>query len=414
MSERVILHCDIDYCYAQIEEMKCPQLRNVPMAVGGREEKRHGIILAKNQLAKSYGVKTAEPLRSAFEKCPNLMIIHPVYDDYLYYTKKVKDIYREYTDKVESFGIDEAWVDVTDSASLFGSGEKIAREIKARVKAELGLTVSIGVSFNKVFAKLGSDLNKPDGMNIITRSNYRQIVWPLAVEDLFYVGPATKKKLYGENIRTIGELAKMELANVKTKLGKMGELVYWFANGVDVSEVTLSNYKRQPKSIGNGVTTPKDICNYQEAEIVFYVLVESIASRLKQEGLVGDVISITLRDKELHSFSRQRKIEEKTNIAAEIMETVRYLLHHNYDFRIPLRSITVGVANLSEDYGYSQQNLWIDSEAKEKNRQLDIAVDNIRQKYGFYKIKRCTMLLDEELSDFNPQEDHIIHPVGYF
>jgi Nucleotidyltransferase/DNA polymerase involved in DNA repair len=414
MKQRVILHCDIDYCYAQMEEMKYPELKKVPMAVGGSEEKRHGIILAKNTLAKRHGVKTAESLREALAKCPKLLIIHPNYDDYLYYSEKVKDIYRSYSDKVESFGIDEAWVDISDSLSLFGSGETIAKEIKRRIKEELGLTVSIGLSFNKVFAKLGSDLNKPDGLSIITEENYRDIVWPLPVEELFYVGPATKRKLYEQNIKTIGELAQMELHKVKNKLGKMGELVYHFANGVDISEVKLNEYKRLPKSMGNGITTPKDVCSYQEAEIVFYVLVESIAARLKDLEMVGGVISIALRDKELNSFMRQKKISEKTNIASEIMDVVKCLLHEHYDFSIPMRSLSVTVAELSADTGIRQLNLLVDEKEKERMRNLDLAMMKIRNKYGFYKVKRCTMLLDEELSEFNPKEDHVIHPVGYF
>ena len=414
MKQRVILHCDIDYCYAQMEEMKYPELRKVPMAVGGREEKRHGIILAKNTLAKKYGVKTAESLREALEKCPQLLIIHPVYDDYIYYSEKVKDIYRSYSDKVESFGVDEAWVDVSDSLKLFGGGEEIAKEIKRRVKEEVGLSVSIGLSFNKVFAKLGSDLNKPDGLTIITEENYKDIVWPLPVQDLFYVGPATKRKLYEQNIKTIGELAEMNLYDAKKKLGKMGELVYHFANGVDISEVKMNDYKRLPKSVGNGITTPKNICNYQEAEIVFYVLVESIAARLKEQGLVGNLISITLRDKDLNSFTRQKRITEKTNLASEIMVVVKELLHEHYDFSIPIRSLSVCVAELTVDSGVRQLNLLVDEKEKEKMRNLDLAMMQIRNKYGFYKVKRCTMLLDEELSGFNPQEDHVIHPVGYF
>ena len=414
MRERTILHCDIDYCYAQIEEMKFPELKNIPMAVGGSEEKRHGIILAKNPKAKVYGVKTAEPLREALAKCPKLLIIHPSYDEYLYYTEKVKEIFRYYSDKVESFGIDEAWVDVTESVSLFGSGVEIAREIKRRVKEEIGLTVSMGVSFNKVFAKLGSDLNKPDGLSIITRDNFKEVVWPLPVEDLFYVGPATKKKLYAEEIKTIGQLANMNIGLVKKRLGKMGELVYHFANGVDISEVAFNGYQRLPKSVGNGVTTPKDICDYHDAEIVFLVLVESIAARLKELNMMGNVISIVLRDKDLNSFSRQIKLSEKTNISKDIMQAVRFLLRENYDFKIPLRSLSVCVSELSIDYGVRQLNLLIDEEQQEKNRNLDIVMAQIRSKYGFYKIKRCQMLMDEELSFFNPQEDHIIHPVGYF
>ena len=281
MQERVILHSDINHCYAQIEEMRHPELRKIPMAVGGHEEARHGIILAKNDMAKAYHIKTGESLREAYAKCPQLKIIHPDYEAYMYYTEQVKDIYREYTDKVESFGLDEAWIDLTQSISLFGSGKAIAQEIQKRVWQEIGLSVSIGVSYNKIFAKLGSDMQKPMGLVEIRKDNYQTLVWPLPVEDLFYVGRATKKKLRYYGIDTIGDLANLSKGWMKDHFGKMGELIWWFANGEDISEVALSGAKEPVKSVGNAITAPRDINTFEEAKIIYYVLVESVASRMR-------------------------------------------------------------------------------------------------------------------------------------
>lgn len=414
MRERVILHCDINHCYAQIEEMKYPELRNVAMAVGGHEESRHGIILTKNDLAKEYKIKTGESLREAYKKCPHLLIVHPHYDDYLYYTEKVKDIYREYSDRVESFGLDEAWIDCTESVKLFGSGRKIAEIIQKRVLEEVGLTISIGVSFNKIFAKLGSDRIKKMGLVEITRDNFKEVAWPLPVDELLYVGRATKIKLELFGIQTIGDLATFDLAALKRNLGKMGEVIHWFANGYDQSEVALSGSSEDIKSIGNGITTPKDICNLEEAKIVFYVLCESVASRAKEKGFAGKCISIHLRNTDLKSISRQKKFERATNLTNEMMEVVMSLLKQNYDFSLPLRSVTITLSHLVDDCEEVQLSLFEDASKRQKTRDLELTIDKIRSHYGFGSVKRCSMLMDQELSDFNPKGDHIIFPVGYF
>jgi DNA polymerase-4 len=415
MKDRVILHCDINHCYAQIEEMRYPELKKVPMAVGGHEESRHGIILAKNLLAKKFQIKTGETLRDAVRKCPNLVIVHPHYDEYLYYTEKVKDIYREYTDKVESYGLDEAWVDLTDSISLYGGdGEEIARTIQRRVLEEIGLTISIGVSYNKIFAKLGSDLIKPSGLVVITRENFKEKIWSLPVEDLFYVGRATKNKLELMSINTIEQLATLDIDVLKERFGKMGEVLWYFANGLDVSEVALTSFEREIKSVGNSITTVRDVKSYQDAKLVFYVLAESVASRLRDSGFKGSVISIGLRNTKLEWFTRQRKIGTPTNISNEIMETVLELLKENYDFSVPLRSIGVAVSMLTPESYPTQLNLFVDEKTRDAQRKLDVTVDKIRSRFGFKSIKRCCTLIDEELTDFNPKGDHTIHPLGYF
>lgn len=411
--ERVILHSDINHCYAQIEEMKYPELRDIAMVVGGQEEDRHGIILAKNDIAKTYHIKTGESLREAQAKCPELIILRPNYKDYLFYTEKVKDIYRRYSDKVESFGLDEAWIDVSDAVSLFGSGKRIAKEIQKSVWEEVGITISIGISYNKIFAKLGSDMVKHMGLVEIRKDNFKDKIWPLPVEDLFYVGRATKKKLAYYSIDTIGTLAKLPVGWMKDRFGKVGELIWWFANGEDISEVALSSHKDPVKSVGNAVTTPKDICTFEEAKLVYYILVESVASRLREQGLRGNVIRISLRSTELIWFSRQQKLSQSTNIANEIIAVVLSLLEKNYTFDIPLRTIGVSVSGIEVDAIFTQMNLFISEEERWKQKKLEETMDIIRERFGFEKAKRCAMLLDTQLTDFNPKEDHIIHPIGF-
>ena len=414
MNERVVLHCDINHCYAQIEEMKHPELKNVAMAVGGHEESRHGIILTKNLLAKKYNIKTGESLREALKKCPDLLIIHPHYDDYLYYTEKVKDIYREYSDRVESFGLDEAWIDCTESVKIFGSGKEIAQIIQKRVLEEVGLTVSIGVSFNKIFAKLGSDMMKPMGLVVIDRDNFKETAWNLPVEDLLYVGRSTQIKLNLFGIKTIGDLAQFDIVALKRNLGKMGEIIWYFANGYDNSEVAITGTTSEIKSIGNGITTPKDITTFEEAKLVFYVLCESVASRAKEKGFVGKCISIHLRNTELKSISRQYKFKNATNITEEMMPIILMLLKENYDFSIPLRSITITLSHLLNEDCQVQCSLFESNSKHQKGYDLELTLDKIRSTYGFSSVKRCSMLLDEQLTSFNPKGDHIIFPQGYF
>lgn len=412
--ERTILHSDINHCYAQIEEMKYPHLRHIPMAVGGFEEKRHGIILAKNDLAKTYQIKTGESLREAYAKCPQLTIIHPHYEEYLYYTEQIKDIYRKFSDRVESFGLDEAWIDVSESTRLYGDGVNIARLIQKKVFQQFGITISIGVSFNKIFAKLGSDLQKHMGLVNITRENYKQVVWPLPVGELLYIGRSTASKLNACGVHTIGDLANLPAAFMKEHFGKVGEILHTFANGWDETPVAKSTYQEPIKSIGNAITAVKDIESFEDAKLIYYVLVESVASRLRESGLKGKVIHLSLRNTELISFTRQKTITQPTNLCEEIMPVVLDLLKKNYDFQIPLRTIGVSISGLRKDDGYVQLNLFTNEKQKQKQQALEETMDRIRDKFGFEKIKRCSMKLDQELTDFDPKHDHIIHPVSFF
>jgi len=414
MPDRVIFHIDINHCYAQIEEMKYPQLRDVPMAVGGHEEKRHGIILAKNDPAKRAGVITGESLREALEACPELLIIPPNYDDYIYYTGQVKQIYREYSDAVESFGLDEAWVDYTHSAQLFGDPVSMARHIQQRVLTEIGLTVSVGISWNKAFAKLGSDMKKPSGLTAITRENYRQLAWPLPVGDLLYVGPATERKLRERGMHTIGDLAGYPVRHLHKAMGIAGDLISALANGEDSSPVQEISYTAPVKSVGNSMTLIHDVGSLEELRPAAYVLAEAVASRLKDQGLEGDVISASMRSSGLDWYMKQRRIAERTNLSGEILEVMMDLIAECYDFSMPLRAVGVSVSDLRPWRLQRQLSLFTDELSREKALRLDQAVDEVRSRYGFAAVRRACTLVDRPLTDFNPKGDHTVHPVGYF
>ena len=413
--ERWIIHSDINHCYAQIEEMMYPELRNVPMAIGGHEEDRHGIILAKNDLAKKYHIKTGESLRDAFQKCPELLIVPPHYDDYLFYTEEVKRIYREYSDKVESFGLDEAWIDITGTEKLFHkTAMELAEEIQRRVFKELGLTVSMGLSFNKVFAKLGSDLDKKQGLAVITRDNFKDMVFPLPVADILYIGKATSSQLNERNIYTLGDLALSSKEYIKSFLGKNGEMVWLFANGYDTLSVNSS--QQVIKSVGNGITAKHDIHTIEEAKIVLSMLAESVAKRLRQSNKLGSVISIGMRYKDLQGLSRQKRVDTPTNIAQEILDMVMILLRDNWNMAIPLRSLSISVSSRVEKETYAyQMSLFNTANEEDRYEQLHLeeVIQEIKERWGEKSIKYGHSLLDEELSDFSTQLGMDIHPPGF-
>lgn len=304
--ERVILHSDLNNFYASVECLDDPALDGKPVAVCGDPELRHGIVLAKNQLAKGFGVTTGQAIWQAKQQCRGLVIVPPHYDRYLELSKAVREIYVSYTDRVEPFGLDECWLDVGGSASLFGDGSAIADEIRARVRRELGLTVSVGVSFNKVFAKLGSDYKKPDATTVITRTNYQEVVWALPVSDLLYVGPATTKKLGRYGIRTIGDLARTSVEFPHTVLGKVGVMLWRFANGLDTSGVSTYYAVPPVKTIGNSTTAPRDLVSDDDIKITLYALCESVGARLREQRSLCGTVQLGVRDSALIGYERQK------------------------------------------------------------------------------------------------------------
>ena len=411
--ERTILHSDMNNCYASIELLYRPQLRGKPLAVGGDPEARHGIVLAKDQIAKKAGVKTGMALWQARQVCSDIVFVPPRMDLYLKFSRLAHEIYGEYTDKQEAFGIDESWLDVTESCSIKGDGMTVANQISSRIKKELGITVSIGVSWNKIFAKLGSDYKKPDAITEISKENYKEIVWPLKAEELLYVGGATKRKLNQYGIRTIGELATADRRFLHRTLGKMGVVLSVFANGGDQTPVSHEDEHAPIKSIGNSTTTPRDLENETDVSIIVYLLAESVSARLRENHFVGDVIEISVRDNELHSFTRQKKVSMPTNITSEIGSYAMQIFKDNYNWNKPIRSIGVRVADLMTDTVPVQLDLFNNQERRERQHKMDLAVDEIRRRFGYYSIQRGMMYQDRRLSSVNAKDDHTVHPHGY-
>ncbi len=415
MQDRIILHCDLNNFYASVECLHNPQYKNVPLAVGGDVEKRHGIILAKNQIAKRYGIQTGEALWQAKAKCPDLVFVKPNFSLYLRFSKMVKNIYKEYTDQVESFGIDEAWLDVTHSIHLFKcSPGQLADQIRERIKNEVGITASVGVSFNKVFAKLGSDMKKPDATTLITKENMEDLIYPLPISELLYVGRATTKKMKEIGIFTIGDCAHYDVNVLKRKLGKWGEYIWRFANGLENSPVAVNDNQPLVKSIGNSTTSPKDLNNFEDVKIVTYILAESVAARLKEAHLMCKTVTIGVRDKNLEHFSRQIPLNHPSQLSESIAQAALHLFKEHVDFKVPLRSIGVKASDLVLEQDLLQLDIFSSYDDEEKALNLEKTIEHIRQRYGFSSVQRALMLSDTDLSGFNPKDDHVIFPEAYF
>lgn len=388
MNDKTILHIDINNFYASVAILMNSELAGKPVIVCGDVERRHGIVLAKNELAKKAGIKTGDTIYSAEQKIKGLIKVPPDYKKYVEYSKRIFNIYTEYTPQVESFGLDECWLDVSGCAKLYGNGEEIAITIKNRIKEETGLTVSIGVAFSKIFAKLGSDMKKPDAITVITRENYKQKVWKQKVSELLFVGRHTEEKLNKMGVFTIGDLADYDLDALVKKFGKVGRKLHLYANGNDDEKVKLYTDYRIPESVGNGTTTLEDVTNIRDASSVIFALCEIIAFRLRGYGLVASVVSVNFRDKYLQSFSRQSGLDFLTDSAFDISSLALSILKGNYDFAVnpPLRTITVQVSNLMSAKEFVQQSLF--EEEISKNRKLESSIDVLRKKYGFGILQR--------------------------
>ena len=389
---RTILHSDCNCFYASVELLHHPELRGKPVVVGGDPEARHGIVLTADYIAKRYGVKTGMALWQAKQVCPDITFLPPRMDLYLRFSR-------------------------------------MAQEISSRMKKELGITVSAGVSFNKIFAKLGSDYKKPDAITTMYEDEFQRKAWCLPVSDLLYVGNATNKKLYSMGIRTIGDLAKSDETLLVRKLGKMGSILWAFANGYDESPVKLENTSAPVKSVGNSITTPRDMETDEDVKIVLYILAESVAARLRENGFRCRTVEISVRDKELFHFSKQVKLQAASNITKEIAEAGYRLYKDNYRlpaddkelkssrpefFQKPLRSIGIRGTDLVTDYFWEQLDMFMDPQAREKQMKMDETVDIIRKRFGFYSVQRGLMYRDRILSACDAKSDHTVHPHGYF
>lgn len=382
--ERWIFHCDCNSFYASVELLRHPELRDQCVAVCGDPEGRHGIVLAKNEPAKRMGVKTAEVIWQAKRKCPDLVLLPPHREYYRKYSKIINEIYRKYTDRVEPFGIDESWLDVTGTWQLFAeSPAALADRLRAEVKAATGLTISVGVSFNKVFAKLGSDYKKPDATTLITRENFHKIVWPLPAGDLLYVGASAQKRLAGMGISTIGELAAARPEALAEALGKLGLELSRYARGEDEAPVRRWGEKEPVKSVGNGTTFRRNIRGPAEIRSALNVLADEVAGRLRRHGVWAGAVQVTIRDPDLKTITRQKQLPMSTHLARDLANACWQLMEKNWDMARPVRMLTVTALAITEEPFAVQQSLFDDApKADPRREKLEQSLDAIRKKYG--------------------------------
>ena len=423
MPDRDVLHSDINCCYAQIECQARPELRGKPVVVGGDEEARHGIVLAKNLIAKRAGVKTAMALWEARKACPGLVVVPPDYRLYMDVSRRAREIYYDYTDRVEPFGPDEAWLDVTGTRRCLGlSPAEIAREVSERMVAELGISVSVGVSWNKIFAKFGSDYKKPDAVTVITRENYREVVWQAPVRDLLYVGPATERKLHSSGIDTIGQLACASDELLRNRLGKMGFVLRGFARGQDATEVKpydrdAADVMREIKSYGNGLTAPRDICDPQSAKAYVWMLAESVAQRMREGRARARTVSVGARAADdLCTRSRQCKLPVATDVTLEVARAAWGLLRElePLDASHPLRGIHVRASDLEPADADLQASLFDPLPRRTEMLELDASVDDLRRRYGNKCVVWGAQLVDEGAASVDAKADNTVHPVSFF
>ena len=388
--DRSILHCDLNNFYASAESVGHEEYKSIPLVVGGDEELRHGIVLAKNEIAKKYGIKTGEALWEARKKCPEVKIVPPNFPKYLGFSRQVREIYERYTDMVEPFGIDECWLDVTGSTFLFGSPQQIASRIMEEIKKETdGLTISVGVSYNKIFAKLGSDYKKPDGLTVITRENYQKILWPLEVEALMGVGRATSKRLRLMGISTVGQLAQLNQKILNEAFGKNGLLLWGYANGYDCSPVIPTGQEPQIKSIGRSTTTPRDLENDGEVWRVILALSEEVAHTLRKEGLRAGGVQVHIRDNRLCVSEYQKNLETAVQTCEDLSHQSMELFCQGYSWRLPIRSIGVRAFHLTSEESGAQTTTFFNAVKSEKWEALEDKVDIIRDRYGRDALKRA-------------------------
>ncbi len=386
MGDRIILHCDLNCFFASVELLDKPALQNVLVAVCGDPASRHGIILAKNEPAKRMGVQTAETVWQAKQKCPHLILLPPHHSLYADYSRRVNAIYGQYTDLVEPFGIDESWLDVTGSLHLFGGdARQLADDIRARLRQELRLTISVGVSFNKVFAKLGSDYKKPDATTVISRENWRDMVWPLPVGDLLFVGRAARRTLSQFGVETIGQLAACKPELLEQLMGKAGLQLYRYANGLDDAPVRPQHEQEPVKSVGNSTTFPENLTRWEQVRGGLQMLCDSVAARLRQQGLYCGGVAVGVRDAQFRTVSRQMRLPGPTHLMRDIYGAALELTGRIWKAPNPVRLLSVTALYITDSADSYQQLDLLAGDATARDRrqeQLESAMDAIRGKYG--------------------------------
>lgn len=386
--DRTILHCDLNSFYASVELLSLPELRESgkPVAVCGDPSSRHGIILAKNEPAKAMGVKTAETIWQARQKCPDLVLLPAHRDQYRKYSRIVNSIYDRFTDLVEPFSIDESWLDITGSMHLWGGdGKAIADRIRETVKAETGLTVSVGVSFNKVFAKMGSDYKKPDATTVITRENFRRLLWPLPVTDLLFVGGAAAKVLRSYGVQTIGDLARFDPQALVSILGRQGAALHSYAAGTEREPVVPARELPPPKSVGSGLTFRRNLLGLEDVRTGLSALSDEVAARLRRHGLKCTTVQVTIRDPSFRDICRQKRLPAPTYVSRDIADAALELLLSSWNLKLPIRALTVTAQNLVDETDAGEQLDLFAADAaphRDKLERLERTMDKIRDKYG--------------------------------
>lgn len=411
---RYILHCDLNNFYASVECLYDSKIKNKAVVVVGDEEKRHGVVLAKNYIAKKYKIVTGDTVYEARRKCgEELVVIKANFSRYFKISKLIKEFYRSFTKNVESFGIDEAWLDISHFATSFEHAVKFADELRKQVKEIFGLTISVGVSFNKIFAKLGSDMKKPDATTLITDKDFKEKVWRQPVGNLLFVGPTTIKKLATFNINTIGDLANCDIKLIKNILGKMGHKLWIYANGKDVSPVHLFDEDIEIKSIGNSNTCPYDLTNNSEVKSVIYTISESIAEKLRERNLYCSEVQLFIKNDGLEFIERQMHLEYPTNLASNIASAGIFLFEKHFKWDRTIRAVGIRVGKFREEL--VQESLFLDRDKIRKKEELEKVVDKLREEFGYFIIARGTVLLNKNLwVDFNFNPVHKIFPRGNF
>jgi len=392
--DRAILHCDCNGFYASVECIQQPKLWHVPMAVCGDPESRHGVILAKNELAKGYGIVTAETVWSAKQKCPELVLVAPHHQLYHEYSRRINMIYGQYTDQVEAFSVDESWLDVTGSRKLFGTGRQIADELRVRVQKELGLTISVGVSFNKIFAKMGSDYKKPNATTEITRENYKEILYPLPVGNLIFVGKSTVATLERIGVYTIGDLARADVRILERMLGKAGPVLWEYANGLEDSPVQVQGASDAVKSVSNSITFRRNLVGLEDVSQGLLMLADSVAGRLRAQGLRCQTLAVSIKDPSLKTISRQRQLPYAANQTKLIYDTALDIVKESWNLRAPIRLLGVAATNLTTGVAFRQLDFFSTTTGEEDLRQqrLDKAVDQIRSRFGGGALKHASLM----------------------
>lgn len=396
--ERVILHSDMNSFYASVEAMLDPSLKGKAVAVCGATEERHGIVLAKSELAKKAGVKTGMVNWEAKQRCPGLILVPPQYDQYVKYSRLAHEIYYRYTDLVEPFGMDECWLDVTGSGT-YGTGMEIAEKIRTACREELGLTVSIGVSFNKIFAKLGSDMKKPDAITEITRADFKEKVWPLAASELIYVGRATEKKLAGYGVHTVGELAAIPPDILQGWFGINGLKLWAYANGADKSRVMHKDFVSPMKSIGHGITCTADLDDEEEVSRVLLELSQDVGHRLRIHDLCAQGVQIYVRGNDLHGFQFQCKLPFRTQLPSEIAAAGFRLFQERYRWGTKVRAVCIRAIDLVPKSEVEQLNMFVDTARRDRRERLEDAIESLRDRYGKRAITYAALLGNLKMPD---------------